>query len=319
MKEQIISRNLDANETAFFERALTHVKAQTYDRLFPEYDAFNLIPVSTEAGSAATSIAVQSYDQSGMAAIISDYSDDLPRADVVASETVVPVRGIGDSYGYSIQDVRASAMVPNAKLPVRKAEAAKRSILSRINRLAWLGRAAVDNGLNGLVYAPNVPVSQAAATGTGSSTLWSTKTPDNILADLNAIVNGVFTLTNGVERPDTVVLPNAQYAYIASTPRSANSDTSILAYFLANNPFVKSVRPVFELAAVTPRPSAQPGSANIMIAYTMSPDKLTLEIPQNFEQMPIQEKGLGFVVPCHARCAGTVVYYPLSVSIVENI
>lgn len=317
MSAEFISRNLDANETAFFDRALTHVKAQTYDRLFPEYDAFNLIPVSTEAGSAATSIAVQSYDEMGMAAIIADYSDDLPRADVVATEAVVPVRGIGDSYGYSIQDVRAAAQVANSKLPVRKAEAAKRSILSRINRLAWLGRAAVDNGINGLVYAPNVPASTVAS-GVGGY-LWTQKTPDEILKDLNSLVNGVFTLTNGVERPDTVVLPNAHYALIASTPRSSTSDTTILKYFLDNNPFVKQVKPVFELSNVTPLPSGTGGTKNIMIAYTMSPDKLTLEIPQNFEQFPVQEKGLGFIVPCHARTAGVIVYYPLSVNIVEGI
>ncbi len=56
-----------------------------------------------------------------------------------------------------------------------------------------------------------------------------------------------------------------------------------------------------------------------MITYKRSPDKLTLELPQLFEQFAAQERNLEFVVPAHGRIGGVIIYYPLSVNIVEGI
>lgn len=324
-KDKIKTQNLDANEAAFLERQLASVKTKTYDRLFPEYAAERLIPVSTEAGSGAETIVYQTYTPAGMAKIISDYSDDLPRVDVAAEEKSVIVRSIADAYAYSLQEVRAAAFAaqtgkPNAaKLRQRKADAAKQGITAKINSLAWKAHPDKDNGLTGLFYQPNITVSIAPTNAAGTSTKWADKTPDEILADMNGIVNGVFDLTNGVERPDTMLIPNEQYAYIASTPRSNNSDTTILDYFLNNNPFINSVEPLFECKNVNPRPSGTTGSANIMVVYKKDRNKLTLEIPQPFEQLAVQPKNLEFQVPCHARTAATIVYYPLSVAIYEGI
>jgi hypothetical protein len=170
-----------------------------------------------------------------------------------------------------------------------------------------------------MIYNPNITVALAPATGTGSSRAWTAKTPDQILADLNGIVTSQIALTNGVEQPDSIGLSPERYALIASTPRSANSDTTILKYFLDNSPYVKNVYPLIEFANVTPRPSTEVGSANLLVAYTNSEDKFTFEIPQPFEQMPVEARGMSFRVNCHARTAGVAVYYPLSITIWEGI
>ena len=52
--------------------------------------------------------------------------------------------------------------------------------------------------------------------------------------------------------PNTVLLPVAQYTLIASTPRSTASDTTILEYFIQNNPFITTVDWVPELAGAGP-------------------------------------------------------------------
>ncbi len=43
-----------------------------------------------------------------MAKIISSYASDLPRADVKGKPTTAIIKSLGDSYGYSIQEMRAS-------------------------------------------------------------------------------------------------------------------------------------------------------------------------------------------------------------------
>jgi hypothetical protein len=315
MTEKIQSINLDANETAFFARELEYIKAGTYDVLYPTLKATQLIPVSTNAGAGAESITYQQFDQLGMAKVIANYADDLPRADIKGKEFTSPIRSLGASYGYNVQEIRA-AQYANRNLTGRKANAARRAIEQKINNIGWFGEAA--NNLLGIVNHPNVTRVAAPQNAGATSTLWANKTPDEILADMNNTANGIVDLTNGVEAPNTLLMPIDQYTYIASTARSANSDTTILEYFLMNNPFINRVEWVNELkgAAVG---GFGVDSNDVMIAYDNNPDKLTLEIPQPFEQFPAQERGLEFLINCHARVGGVIVYYPLSIAIMEGI
>jgi hypothetical protein len=309
--DKIQSSRLDANETFWFARELEYIKAKSYDIQFPKLKALaGLMPISTEAGPGAEAITFTQYEPTGMARVISNYADDLPRADIRGKQFTSMVKSIGVSYGYSMQEIR-NAMFAGKPLQQRQANAARLANDQKVNRLAWFGDS--DFNLQGFLYAPNVPAASVPNDGTGPSTLWVNKTPDQILRDMNELANGIVALTNGVESPDTLILPIAQYTLIASTPRSANSDTTILEYFLQNNPFITNVDWVYELTG------AGPLGVDIMVAYENNPDKFTLEIPMPYTQYAPQERNLEFEVPCESRFGGVIIYYPLSLSIGEGI
>lgn len=301
---------MDSAESAFLSRQLDYIKQQTYDVKYAELKCRKLIPVSSEADPGADKIFYRQYDQSGIAKIISNYADDLPDADVSGREFFATVKTLGASYKYTIQEMRA-AVYGNVPLEQRRAAAARRAIAQRENRIAFFGD--VGANLQGLFTAANVTSVTIPATGTGSSTLWSTKTPDQILFDMNLVANTVVSTSLGVEIPDTMLLPLAQYQYVASTARSANSDTTILNYFLQNNPHVKQVEWVNELA------TAGASSAARMYAYRRSPEVLTLEIPSDFEQLEMQIRNLVYKVPCIERIGGVLVYYPLAIAFGDGI
>ena len=296
--------NLDADESIFFARELESVKSKSYDVLYPELKARKLIPVSFEAGPGAESITYQQYDQVGIAKIIAKYGDDLPRADVKGKEFNSPIKSLGASYGYSLQEIR-NAKFAGKSLEQRRANAAKRAIMQKENTIAFFGD--TNSNLPGLLSNANILVHTLPADGTGATTTFSTKTPDQIIRDLNAAAHKIVEQSKGVHAPDTLLLPIAQYTYCASTPRSSTSDTTILEYFLKNNPFVKNADWLNELDGA--------GTAGVDVGffYKRDPDMLTLEVPQDFEQLPVQERGLEFIVPCHSRVGGTIVYYPFSV------
>jgi hypothetical protein len=311
---------LDANETAFFSRELEYVKSRTYDKKYPEYKAQRLIPVSSEAGNAAESIVWREYDSVGLMKLIANYAVDLPRSDVFARENISPVRSLGGSYGYNIQEVRNSSKVGKG-LEQRKADAARLAYEQAVNRLAWFARAAdgINGGLTGLIYQPNITVATIATRG--GHVTWADKTAAEILLDLNEGVSNMIALTKGVEIPNTVLLPEAQYGKIATTPAGTGTDTTILKYFLNNRPEITAVEWVNELDAVSPLPSAPSGAGtgDLMIVYKRDSMNLELQIPQMFEQFPVQQRGLEFLIPTHARIGGVTVYYPLSISIYEGI
>lgn len=317
--EKIISQNLDANESAFFARELEFVKAKTFDVKYPNLKAVILIPVSTEAGPGAETITYQQFNQAGIAKIIANYADDLPRADVFGKEFTSNVRGIGASYGYSVQEVRAANMA-GRPLTAKKAIAARKANDQAVNRIGWFGDA--THGLLGFLNQPNVPAAIVPAGTTSGNVPWIGATPKNpaeILQDMNDSVTRIISITLGVENPNTMLLPIDQQRKIATTRLDSGTDTTILEFFLRNNPQIQMVEWVNELKAVSPLPSGGGGPADIGITYERSTEVLSFEIPQPFEQFPAQERGLEFLVPVHSRCGGVIVYQPLAIDIFEGI
>lgn len=306
----------DSNESAFLSRQLDFIKEKTYDIKYAELKCRKLIPINTSVDPGAERIFYRTYNQSGMAKIISNYADDLPRSQVTGQEFFINVHNIGESYGYNFQELRA-AVYAQMPLEQREAAAARRAIAQRENLIAFFG----DPNYNmlGFLNNPNcttltLPADGMGPLGTGvpngsglGSKAWANKTPDQILRDMNLIANTPVTTSFGVEIADTLLLPMVNYNYAANTARSINSDTTILNFFLNNNPYIKMVEWVNELA------TAGVGNTTRAVAYRRDPDALTLEIPSDFEQLELEKRGLEYVVDCIERIGGVIIYYPLSV------
>lgn len=305
---------LDANESIYFARQLEQIRSKSYDIKRAALSAITLMPIDTSINPGAEFVTYRQYDSVGVAKIIANYADDLPRADVVAKEFTSPVRGIGNSYGFSVQEIRA-AQFTGTDLTTRKSNATRRAHDEKVNSLAWTGDSV--SGLPGFLTNANIPGYTIPADGTGSSKLFSTKTPDQILRDMNGVANAVFVTTKGVHRPNEMWMDQGNYTYISSTPRSSTSDTTILEYFLTNNPFIERVIPVLEVASTAN--GGLNGSTNTLIALENSADNFTLNLPMMFMQHPPEKRGLEFVIPCESRFAGVSVYYPLSICKADSV
>lgn len=299
----------DANESLFFARQLEFVKSQTYDIKRVALSALMLMPVSTAIPEGATTHTYRQYDSVGMAKVIANYANDLPRADVTGKEFTNPIRSIGNAYGYNVQEIR-SAIFAGVNLNGKKAMAATRAHQEKINVLAFSGDA--DNGLPGLLTNTNVPEVTLLADGTGSTKTFSTKTPANIVRDINALINKVVSQSKGIHRVNQVWLPVDQYALIATTQNSAASDTTILS-------FLKSVHPGVDFKQVVEMDAAGAGAVDRMYAMENSMENWQLEIPMMIRQYSPQQQGLEFVVPCESRFAGVIIEYPLAFAFADGI
>lgn len=294
--------NIDANEQMFFERQLEFVKTELYEKRYPTLKARELIPVSTSAPRGAKTIIYRMYDKVGFAKIVANYATDFPKVTVTASEETAKVKRLGDSFSYTVDDIQA-AIMSNINLESRLALAAQRGIMELENRIAFFGDTAA--GLGGFLTNANIPET-VAPNGGGGSPLWSSKSPDEVIFDIATNINTVITQSNGVENPNTVLFPVTAYAYLATTPRSSTTDTTILE-------FLKKVFPqITRWDWLNELETAGTGSTRLMIAYNRDPMNLTLEIPEDFNVYPAQERGLEYEVPCSSKTAGVIVYYPLT-------
>ena len=314
------SMNFDDAEAAsvFFARELDFVKSQSYDVEYPEFTALSLFPMSSEVDPGAETITYYSYDKTGMAKIISNYATDLPRADVKGKPTTAIIKSIGDSYGYSIQEMRASRMAGKS-LDTRKAESARYQIDYLNNKIAWNGDA--ETGLRGVLSKDNDVPLYVPATGAKGSTKWADKTEDEILADITGMLKQMATVTKKVEKPDTLALSADAYIEIQNK-RIEGTATTVLKYIQDNIPDIKQIVSCPELDAdsveTNPYAAASNGKA-VALLFKNDARKLSIENPLPFMQYPIQTQGLEVVVPCEARTAGAIIYYPMSLLIAVGI
>ena len=303
------SGRFDANESMFFARQLEAIKAQTYDVKRANLNALQLMPVSTDVPEGATTITYRQYDTVGMAKVIANYANDLPRADVTGKEFTSNIRSIGNAFGYNTQEIR-SAIFAGVNLPARKAMAATRAHQEKINALAFTGDA--DHGLPGLISNTNVPEVTLLADGTGSSKTFASKTADKIVRDVNSLINKIISQSKGVHRATEVWMPVEQYALIATTQNSTASDTTILQ-------FLQQVHPGVTFRQVVELDGAGASGADRMYAIENSRDNWAIEIPMMMKMYSPQQKGLEFEVPVESRFGGVIIEYPLALVFCDGV
>lgn len=307
------SMRFDSDDAAqdasiFFARELDYIKSKSYDKIYPELTALKMFPITHEVPEGAETITYYSYERTGMAKIISNYATDLPRADVKGKPSTSFVKSLGASYGYNVQEMRASKLAGKS-LDVRKAEAAKYAIDLTTNIIAFAGDE--ENGILGILSKTNnIPLYTLTKNEEkDNSTAWVDKTANQILADINGMFAYQSKITQDVERADTLLLPPSVYIDI-STRQIPNTGFTVKKFLLENAPYLKTIETCPELDGSNAL--TNPYKKNVALLYTKSADKFSLEIPMPYMQYPVDIRNLEAVVPCEQRVAGIIMYYPLS-------
>ena len=258
----IPSMHFDSAEDAslYFARELDYVKGEAYDVQYPNFTALTCFPISTDIPEGAETFTYYSYDKVGMAKVISNYATDLPRVDAKGTPHTAFVRSLGDSYGYSVQDLRAARMA-GKPLNSTLAETARRQIDQLTNQIAWMGDK--ENNLMGVLSEDNdIPLyTLSPSSEKPESTKWADKTAEEILADINGMEAYVAKLTKDVERPDTLLVPSDTYFDI-SNRQLPGTGISVMKFILDNAPYLKSIKSAAELNDNSPEtnPYASGGS-----------------------------------------------------------
>lgn len=295
----------DGNESLFFARQLEFVYTTPVYVLYTPRKSRMFIPVDNSVPNWADTFTYRMYDRAGMAKIISAYgSKDLPDVTLSGKEYTGTVKPIGAKYAYSLQDIRR-AVAQRMPLDSDLANAASETIELQLDEIAAIGNA--NYSLVGALNHPNIPL---VTPTTGN---WNAATPAQIVADLNKLVSSIVTTTQEVHLPDTLLLAPDRFALISQTPWSGNSDTTILAWFLANNPYIKNVDSWQRLALANAA-----GTGPRIFCYLRRPDILAQVIPQEFERLAPDQDGLRVEVPCHARAGGVKVMRPLACAYMDG-
>jgi len=308
-----LTAHFDANESAFLARQLLYVKVREANVLFPNIRFREFVPISNEVPAGAEQYSIKTWNIAGLAKIVANYAHDFPTANAYVSETLGKVRSVGNSYSYTVQDLRAAAMQPNVSIDQRRADVARLVHERTVETVCAYGDTA--NGLPGFVNNATV------ASVSGLTGGWGSATGEVILSDLHKIAQAVVNQSKTIHAPDTMLLPTTVWGLVATKPYSSVVPRTILDVFLESNPYIKNVDQWVLLDAANSNPDGEGArlAYNRIICYERNPANVTFEIPQEFEQFAPQLEGLQYTIPCHSRVGGVTISYPLSVVYADNV
>ena len=148
-----------------------------------------------------------------------------------------------------------------------------------------------DTGLVNLAAVTNVGSLPVGGTG---STLWTSKTPDEILNDFNVALTSVWAASAFAVLPARILLPTSQFGYISTQKVSNAGNVSILKYVMDNNLITQNGRGKLEILPAKWCNGAGAGgtigdntTTNRLVCYTK--DKRRVRYPMTMlQRTPVQ-------------------------------
>ena len=289
------------SQTAHIEREVNHVA-------YPDIQYPKLIPVDTKAAPWATVVEYYSADKSGRAQWFNGRGQDIPNVAVQMEQHNIAVHMAAIGYDYTIQEINQASMA-GLSLNSDKAMAARRAYEEFVDNIALFGDA--TKNFEGLTGHSGITPANVPNDGTGSSRLFTSKTPTQILRDLNEPLGDIWTTSKTVELANTLALPATTINYLATTSRSDNSDATIMDYFIKNNIYTMQTQRPLDIVLLRGLETAGVTATKRMIAYRRDPEVLKLHIPMPHRFLtPVTSNNILFEVPGIFRLGGLNIRRP---------
>lgn len=226
---------------------------------------------------------------------ISNEGNAIAGPSVDIGRTPQPMRLWGAEVKYTIPELVKSIKL-GMPIDAQKIDAMNLKRNMDLDNIVYVGDA--NLGFGGLVNSTGAVanISNVAA-GAANGTKWTTKTPAEILVDVNEILTSAWAASGWKVFPNRLLIPPTQYGYLASTIVSAAGNQSLLSYLLQNNISVQQgvkleIRPLkWLIGAGTGGTQGTLGTVDRMVAYNQ--DKKYIQYPMTeLQRTPLEYRSL---------------------------
>ncbi len=238
----------------------------------------------------------------------------IPGVSVNGERIVQPLRLLAREISFTSVELERSQLT-GQPIDVQKSDALNTLYQMNTDQMVYIG--SDDVSAKGL-FNSSLVVAGSVANGISGSPLWTSKTPDEIVADVNTLLTASWSASAFAVCPSELRLPPAQFSYIASQKVSSAGNVSILKYLEDNcislniNGKPLSIQPVKWL---TGRGS---GSADRMVVYTNDETRV------RFPMVPIRREtayyeGIRFIAPYLWAFGEVEIVYPETIRYADGI
>lgn len=233
-----------------------------------------------------------------------------------------PLTPWGMELKYSILELESAAKM-GRPIDDQKTEGLKLKHQMDMDEQAYVGDATLNVG--GLVNAASVTNYSNVPNGASGNAKWSTKTPDEILADLNAAIISTWAASGYAVMPNRCLLPPAAFGYISTVKVSSAGNVSILKYLLENNVLKASGKGELSIfpakwlvGAGAGGTIGTDGNYNRFVIYTK--EKQYVRFPATMlQRTPVQYTSIYHACTYYCRIGVTEVVYPETISYRDGI
>ena len=173
----------------------------------------------------------------------------------------------------------------------------------------------------GLINNPNITrVSAAPVTPGGANTQWSGKTADQILADINALLSGIWSANDCASDalPNHILVPVEQFGLLVTNKVSSDSERSILTYVEENNIVTRQGQPLI-ISPCRYLAGAGTGGKNRMVAYMNRVDRICFNLTQPLRRMETEYADMRIKIPYIAQFSEVRFLYTSTVRYMDGI
>jgi len=324
--------NNDAQQQAltFFEAQSYKINSTVYETVYPDWDFGRLIFVNTSGPEWSPGVLTYSTDMTGRANWQSGAAKDVPLADVNQDFRTKNHHLAAVGYQYNLEEIN-SVISLGGTLPDRRARAARLAYTQFMFNLTLFGDS--EKGLGGITNYTGVTITPAPNDGTGSVRHWvdsagvGTKTPSQIVRDINIALQGIARSTYDTVLADTIMMPQSAMDYIAATPFSATTMETILSFIMRTNLYtlrtgraltIRSLRELEAAATDTTAPTSL--GKGRLVAYNNSSEYMQLHLPMPHRFLPVYQDGpMNYVVPGIFRTGGVEMMSTVGVRYLDGI
>lgn len=308
-----VDLNLDADQTIFFARELELIDRTMYEVKYPDLEAEMLLPNRKSVPLGVDTYTWRLFDGKGEAQPSSSSEDAVPMTDVSGSEQSDKLQSFALGYGWTLDELDA-ARYAGMPLDTMRADRCRRKLAEQLNKMALLGYS--PRGIKGLFNLANTLTYTVPTTGTGSSKKWADKTGAQILLDLFSMVDGIpnstIDIEGGANKPMRMLMPKSYRRLLSTifyTVSGVVTAQTILEAFQRQRPNVEIVGANYIDTAGALSPSSTQTAARIVV---YDPSMVTWLTCLPFQQMPVEQKGFRFAIPCRSRGGGCITQFPKS-------
>ena len=310
----------DQASLQFAQSNMTYVEPGVYRQRFQNADYGRHLTVTTAGPQWAATATWQTMGEAGEAEWFSGNATDAPYVEVTMDQHNSPNYGIWSGFKWTVEELN-QALLANVNMSNEKPMVARRKVERKLYKVAMTGDTTNKGAaFTGLINDGTVTAYDVAATGTGSSTLWNVKTPDQILYDVNTLLGGIQTATAEVDYADTLRLPPSAFRYISSARIGSDSSMTILEFLRRNNVYTAETQQPLDIGTIVELESASDEGEGRMIAYRNAPDVVDFWLPMPFQLLPVRSRSImSFEGAGIARTGGTRIKLPAAIRYADRI
>lgn len=239
-----------------------------------------------------------------------------------------PLRAWATEVKYTILELEAAALV-GRPIDQQKFFGMQLKHQMDIDAQVYVGDPAF--GDKGLLNADTAPANSGqvtnvstAANGAAGSPLWTQKSPDEILADVNSLLNSTWENAGYAFPPDRLLLSPSNYSYISTIRIGEAGQYSVLKYLLDNNLLTSSGTSNLKIfpckwlvGAGVGGTLGTTGTVSRMAAYTKDPERVRYPMTL-MQRTPIQYDGMYHKATYFCRLGVTEIVYPETVGYLDG-